>query len=74
MKEIEEAYLGTTVKDAAVAVAYTLMTQIQAKKKNAGTIAGLNFLRINKPKPAVIAYGLDKERNSEHNVLIFTHL
>jgi heat shock protein 1/8 len=42
--------------------------------KDAGTIAGLNVLRIiNEPTAAAIAYGLDKriQRTSEQNILIF---
>ncbi|KAM9201945.1 LOW QUALITY PROTEIN: heat shock cognate 71 kDa protein-like [Dugong dugon] len=40
--------------------------------KDAGTIAGLNILRIiNKPTAAAIAYGLDKKVGAERNVLIF---
>merc|ERR1712138_235913 len=40
--------------------------------KDAGSIAGLNVLRIiNEPTAAAIAYGLDKQSSSERNVLIF---
>ena len=40
--------------------------------KDAGTISGLNVLRIiNEPTAAAIAYGLDKKVGSERNVLIF---
>merc|ERR1712227_511654 len=40
--------------------------------KDAGTIAGLNVMRIiNEPTAAAIAYGLDKKANGERNVLIF---
>ncbi len=40
-------------------------------EQDAGTIAGLNVLRIiNEPTAAAIAYGLDK-KGGEHNVLIF---
>uniref|UniRef100_A0A2K5EK75 Heat shock cognate 71 kDa protein n=1 Tax=Aotus nancymaae TaxID=37293 RepID=A0A2K5EK75_AOTNA len=40
--------------------------------KDAGTIAGLNVLRIiNEPTAAAIAYGLDKKVGAERNVLIF---
>ena len=73
MKEIAEGYLGTTVKDAVVTVpAYFNDSQRQATK-DAGTIAGLNVLRIiNEPTAAAIAYGLDKKGSrGEHNVLIF---
>jgi len=71
MKEIAEAYLGETVKDAVVTVpAYFNDAQRQATK-DAGAIAGLNVLRIiNEPTAAAIAYGLDQKGGSK-NVLIF---
>nr|BAE87166.1 unnamed protein product [Macaca fascicularis] len=72
MKEIAEAYLGKTVTNAVVTVpAYFNDSQRQATK-DAGTIAGLNVLRIiNEPTAAAIAYGLDKKVGAERNVLIF---
>jgi len=72
MKEIAEAYLGSTVTDAVVTVpAYFNDSQRQATK-DAGTIAGLNILRIiNEPTAAAIAYGLDKNDKTERNILIF---
>ena len=72
MKEIAEAFLGETVTDAVITVpAYFNDSQRQATK-DAGTIAGLNVLRIiNEPTAAAIAYGLDKKKNTEQNVLIF---
>jgi len=72
MKEIAEAYLGTTVTEAVITVpAYFNDSQRQATK-DAGLIAGLNVLRIiNEPTAAAIAYGLDKKSSSEKNVLIF---
>ena len=72
MKEIAEAYLGETVTEAVVTVpAYFNDSQRQATK-DAGTIAGLNVLRIiNEPTAAAIAYGLDKKSSGEKNVLIF---
>ncbi|KAL7639404.1 UNVERIFIED_CONTAM: hypothetical protein RMT77_009905 [Armadillidium vulgare] len=72
MKETAEAYLGGTVKDAVITVpAYFNDSQRQATK-DAGTIAGLNVLRIiNEPTAAAIAYGLDKKVGGERNVLIF---
>jgi len=72
MKETAEAYLGGTVKDAVVTVpAYFNDSQRQATK-DAGTIAGLNVLRIiNEPTAAAIAYGLDKKGTGEKNVLIY---
>lgn len=74
MKEIAEAYLGTTIKNAVVTVpAYFNDSQRQATK-DAGVISGLNVMRIiNEPTAAAIAYGLDKKATSsgEKNVLIF---
>ncbi|XP_042027604.1 heat shock 70 kDa protein 18-like [Salvia splendens] len=72
MKDIAEAYLGSTVTDAVVTVpAYFNDSQRQATK-DAGTIAGLNVMRIiNEPTAAAIAYGLDKGGDVAKNVLIF---
>ncbi|KAG0790578.1 hypothetical protein G6F21_005712 [Rhizopus arrhizus] len=72
MRETSEAYLGGTVDAAVVTVpAYFNDSQRQATK-DAGTIAGLNVLRIiNEPTAAAIAYGLDKKSKGETNVLIF---
>ena len=72
MKEIAEAYLGQKVTDAVITVpAYFNDSQRQATK-DAGVIAGLNVLRIiNEPTAAAIAYGLDKGKSAERNVLIF---
>lgn len=72
MKEIAEAFLGREVKEAVITVpAYFNDSQRQATK-DAGTIAGLNVLRIiNEPTAAAIAYGLDKKGQGEMNVLIF---
>jgi L1 cell adhesion molecule like protein len=72
MKETAEAYLGTKVNDAVVTVpAYFNDSQRQATK-DAGSISGLNVLRIiNEPTAAAIAYGLDKKASGERNVLIY---
>lgn len=71
MKETAEAYLGKKVTHAVVTVpAYFNDAQRQATK-DAGTIAGLNVMRIiNEPTAAAIAYGLDK-KESEKNILVF---
>jgi L1 cell adhesion molecule like protein len=71
MKETAEAYLGKEVKNAVVTVpAYFNDAQRQATK-DAGSITGLNILRIiNEPTAAAIAYGLDK-KGVEKTVLIF---
>merc|ERR1711862_384989 len=72
MKETAEAYLGTKINDAVVTVpAYFNDSQRQATK-DAGSITGLNVLRIiNEPTAAAIAYGLDKKGSGERNILIY---
>ncbi|XP_056432316.1 heat shock 70 kDa protein 1-like isoform X2 [Gadus chalcogrammus] len=72
MKEIAEAYLGQKVSNVVITVpAYFNDSQRQATK-DAGLIAGLNVLRIiSEPTAAAIAYGLDKDKSRERNVLIF---
>ena len=70
-QEIAEAYLGKKVTHAVVTVpAYFNDAQRQATK-DAGTIAGLNVMRIiNEPTAAAIAYGMDK-KEGEKNILVF---
>ena len=70
MKETAENYLGKEVKHAVITVpAYFNDAQRQATK-DAGTIAGLEVLRIiNEPTAAAIAYGLDKK--TEKNILVY---
>ncbi|KAJ4812773.1 Heat shock protein 70 [Rhynchospora pubera] len=74
MKEVAETYLGCIVKNAVITVpAYFNGSQRQATK-NAGSIAGLNVMRImDEPTTAAIAYGFDKitEDSKEKSVLIF---
>ena len=72
MKETAEAYLGKDVPNAVVTVPAYFNDSQRASTKDAGSIAGLNVLRIiNEPTAAAIAYGLDKQSSSERNVLIF---
>ena len=73
MKEVAESYVGSDVKDAVVTVPAYFNDAQRTATKDAGTIAGLNVLRIiNEPTAAAIAYGLDKKgSNGERNVLIF---
>ncbi|CDF38594.1 unnamed protein product [Chondrus crispus] len=70
MKKTAEEYLGKEVKNAVVTVpAYFNDAQRQATK-DAGTIAGLNVMRIiNEPTAAAIAYGLNKK--GEKNIMVF---
>jgi len=75
MRETAETYLGHSVEKAVITVpAYFNDAQRQATK-DAGTISGMNVLRIiNEPTAAAIAYGLDNKAKSagrDQNVLIF---
>merc|ERR1712176_670291 len=72
MKKIAEDYLGTPVTHAVVTVpAYFSDAQRQATK-DAGVIAGMTVMRIiNEPTAAAIAYGLDKDKEGEKNILVF---
>ncbi|MFC4010948.1 molecular chaperone DnaK [Nonomuraea purpurea] len=70
LKQDAEAYLGEKITDAVVTVpAYFNDSQRQATKE-AGTVAGLNVLRIiNEPTAAALAYGLDKDQ--DQTILVF---
>jgi molecular chaperone DnaK len=71
LKTDAEAFLGEPVKEAVITVpAYFTDAQRQATK-DAGTIAGLDVLRIiNEPTAAALAYGLDKQ-SQEELILVF---
>jgi len=70
MKNDAESYIGESITDAVITVpAYFNDAQRQATK-DAGTIAGLNVLRIiNEPTASSLAYGLDKE--NEQMILVY---
>jgi heat shock 70kDa protein 1/2/6/8 len=72
MKLIAENYTGQTIKKAVITVpAYFNDSQRQATK-DAGSIAGLEVLRIiNEPTAAAMAYGLNESTGKEQNILIF---
>ena len=72
MKEIAEAYLGMKVTNAVITVPTGFNDSQRQATKDAGTIAGLNVLRIiNEPTAAAIAYAMDNKVWGERNILIF---
>jgi heat shock protein 5 len=74
MKEVAESYLGEPVKNAVVTVPAYFNDAQRAATKDAGTIAGLNVLRVvNEPTAAALAYGLDKVETDtkERQVLVY---
>ncbi|MFT5836077.1 MAG: molecular chaperone DnaK [Sulfurimonas sp.] len=70
LKEDAEAYLGSKVTDAVITVPAYFNDAQRKATKDAGTIAGLNVLRIiNEPTASALAYGL--ESKAEENVLVY---
>ncbi|GJX74960.1 heat shock cognate 70 kDa protein-like protein [Tanacetum coccineum] len=78
MKEAAEDFLGKEVKNAVITVPAYFSNQQREATKDAGTIAGLNVLRLlNEPTAAAIAYGVDNVaykkwiKNKKKTVLVF---
>ena len=70
LKEDAESYIGGKVTDAVITVPAYFNDAQRKATKDAGTIAGLNVLRIiNEPTASALAYGL--ESKSEENVLVY---
>ena len=71
LKRDAEAYLGTTVTQAVITVPAYFDDAQRTATKEAGTIAGLEVLRIiNEPTAAALAYGLEKGAEDE-TILVF---
>lgn len=71
LKEDAEKYLGEKVTSAVITVPAYFNDSQRQSTKNAGTIAGLDVLRIiNEPTAAALAYGLDKKGTNE-TILVF---
>src|SRR6201996_6710230 len=71
LKRDAEAFLGDTVTQAVITVPAYFDDAQRTATKEAGTIAGLEVLRIiNEPTAAALAYGLDKE-DADRTVLVF---
>ena len=80
MKKIAEDYLGVKVKKAVITVPAYFNDSQRRATKHAGTIAGLNVLRIiNEPTAAAMAYGLHNKfkcannnvKTGDKNILVF---
>lgn len=70
LKEDAESYLGSTVTDAVITVPAYFNDAQRKATKDAGTIAGLNVLRIiNEPTASALAYGL--ESKGDEKVLVY---
>src|SRR3984885_11314336 len=71
LKRDAESYLGDSVTQAVITVPAYFDDAQRTATKEAGTIAGLEVLRIiNEPTSAALAYGLDKEGDADQTVLV----
>jgi molecular chaperone DnaK len=72
LKRDAESYLGDTVTQAVITVPAYFDDAQRTATKEAGTIAGLEVLRIiNEPTAAALAYGLDKSAAEDETILVF---
>jgi len=74
MREIAEAFLGSTVEDVVITVPAYFNDSQRQSTRDAGVIAGLNVMRIiNEPTAAAIAYGFDTKpfNHGCRNVFVF---
>lgn len=72
MKESAEDYLGKRVKKAVITVPAYFNDSQRTSTRDAGTIAGLEVIRIiNEPTAAAVAYGFDNRSEKEQNILVF---
>ena len=71
LKRDAEEYLGDTVTQAVITVPAYFDDAQRTATKEAGTVAGLEVLRIiNEPTAAALAYGLDKKA-TDQTILVF---
>jgi molecular chaperone DnaK len=72
IKKDAEAFLGEEVKKAVITVPAYFDDNQRTATKDAGTIAGLEVVRlVNEPTAASLAYGIDKETTEELEILVF---
>ena len=72
IKKDAEAFLGEEVKKAVITVPAYFDDNQRTATKDAGTIAGLEVVRlVNEPTAASLAYGIDKENEEELEILVF---
>ena len=72
LKDYAEAYLGEKVDKAVITVPAYFNDAQRQETKAAGKIAGLEVERIiNEPTASALAFGLDKDQNTEHKILVY---
>ncbi len=72
IKKDAESFLGETVNKAVITVPAYFNDNQRTATKDAGTIAGLDVVRlVNEPTAASLAYGVDKAEDEELEILVF---
>ncbi|MGI6464111.1 MAG: molecular chaperone DnaK [Methanobacterium sp.] len=72
IKKDAEAFLGEEVKKAVITVPAYFDDNQRTATKDAGTIAGLDVVRlVNEPTAASLAYGIDKADEDELGIMVF---
>ncbi len=72
IKKDAEAFLGEPVNKAVITVPAYFNDNQRTATKDAGTIAGLEVVRlVNEPTAASLAYGIDKAEDDELEILVF---
>lgn len=72
IKKDAEAFLGEEVQKAVITVPAYFNDNQRTATKDAGTIAGLEVVRlVNEPTAASLAYGIDKEQEEELEIMVF---
>jgi molecular chaperone DnaK len=72
IKKDAESFLGEEVKKAVITVPAYFDDNQRTATKDAGTIAGLDVVRlVNEPTSASLAYGVDKEQEEELEIMVF---
>lgn len=72
IKKDAESFLGEEVKKAVITVPAYFDDNQRTATKDAGTIAGLDVVRlVNEPTAASLAYGIDKQEEDEVEIMVF---
>ena len=72
IKKDAESFLGEPVEKAVITVPAYFDDNQRTATKDAGTIAGLDVVRlVNEPTAASLAYGIDKQSDDDINILVF---
>ena len=72
IKKDAESFLGEPVEKAVITVPAYFDDNQRTATKDAGTIAGLDVVRlVNEPTAASLAYGIDKQEDDDVNIMVY---